>query len=133
MEEIKFSDVRNSKISEHPENQTQKYIDFHDWEKIDLRVGKILSVEDHPDANKLYLLEVDLGKFGKRKLVAGIKPYYKPKDLKGKLCIVFCNLEPAVIRGVKSEGMILAASNEDRSKVILISPKKEIDLGSKIS
>lgn len=108
-------------------------IKFSDWEKLDLRVGKILSVEGHPDADKLYLLEVDLGKLGKRRLVAGLKAYYKPKDLKGKLCIVFCNLEPAVIRGVKSEGMILAASNEDRSKVIIIQPaKKDAELGSKI-
>ena len=108
-------------------------IKFDDWKKLDLRVGKILSVEDHPNADKLYVLEVDLGSLGKKKLVAGLKQYYKPEDLKGKLCIVFCNIEPAVFRGVKSEGMVLAATSEDKSKVQLIAPGKDIELGSKIS
>jgi methionyl-tRNA synthetase len=107
-------------------------IKFDNWEKLDLRVGKILSVEPHPNADKLYLLEVDLGILGKRKLVAGLKNHYKEKDLKGKLCIVFANLEPATIRGIKSEGMILAAVNEDKSKVFIIKPEKDIELGSKI-
>ena len=107
-------------------------IKFDDWKKLDLRVGKILSVEDHPNADKLYVIEVDLGT-EKKKLVAGLKQHYKPKDLKGKLCIVFCNIEPAVLRGVKSEGMILAAVNEDKSKIVFIQPGKDIELGSKIS
>lgn len=106
-------------------------IKFEDWGKIDLRVAKILSVEDHPNADKLYVLEVDLGK-EKRKLVAGLKAHYKPKELIGKLCVVFANLEPAVLRGVKSEGMILAAVSEDKKSVKIIQPAKEIELGSKI-
>ena len=107
-------------------------IKFDEWKKLDLRVGKIISVEPHPNADKLYLLEVDLGSFGKRKLVAGLRQHYKEKDLKGKFCIVFTNLEPATIRGIKSEGMILAAVTDDRSKVFIIKPEKEIELGSKI-
>jgi len=107
-------------------------ISFDDWKKLDLRVGKILKVEEHPNADKLYVLEIDLGK-EKRKLVAGLKNNYKPKDLKGKQCVVFCNLEPAVIRGIKSEGMVLAAVNEDKSKVLILQPEDEIELGSKIS
>ncbi len=105
-------------------------IPYSEWEKIELRVGKILSVEDHPNADKLYLVEVDLGKLGKKKLVAGLKKAYTPKQLIGKLCVVFTNLVPAEIRGVKSEGMILAAVDE-KEKVVIISPKK-IELGSKI-
>jgi len=107
-------------------------VKFDEWQKTDLRVGKILSVEDHPNADKLYVLEVDLGKLGKKKLVAGLKQYYKPKDLKGKLCVVFTNIEPALLRGVKSEGMVLAAVSEDKSKVVLIQPAKDIELGSRI-
>jgi methionyl-tRNA synthetase len=107
-------------------------IKFDEWQKLDLRVGKILSVENHPNADKLYIIEVDIGT-EKRKLVAGLKQYYKPKELIGKLCIVFCNLEPAVLRGVKSEGMILAAVSEDKKEVKIIQPAKEIELGSKIS
>ena len=106
-------------------------IKFSDWQKLDLRVGKILDVKNHPNADKLNLIEVDLGK-EKRTLVAGIKQYYKPEELKGKLCIIFTNLEPADIRGVKSEGMILAAVNNDNSKVILLAPEKDIELGSKV-
>lgn len=108
-------------------------ISFKEWEKLDLRVGKILDVKDHPNANKLLLLDIDLGRFGIRTLVAGLKEHYKPKELKGKLCVVFLNLEPAIIRGIKSEGMILAAVTDDKRKVIIISPEKNIELGSKIS
>lgn len=106
-------------------------INFADWQKLDLRVGKILGVENHPNADKLYLIEVDLGS-EKRKLVAGLKAHYKPAELKGKLCVVFCNLEPAVIRGVKSEGMILAAVSSDEKSVKIIQPAKDIELGSRI-
>jgi len=106
-------------------------IPFSDWEKLDLRVAKILEVEDHPRADKLYLLQVDLGS-EKRQLVAGLKPYYSKEDLKGKLCIVFVNLESAVIRGEKSEGMLLAAQNLQENKVILIAPEREIEPGSKV-
>ena len=105
---------------------------YKEWQKLDLRVGKILSVEDHPDADKLYLLEVDVGESGKRKLVAGLKKFYKPKELKGKLCVVFLNLEPAVLRGVKSEGMLLAAGDEKEENVVLICPDDKIELGARI-
>ena len=106
-------------------------ISFSEWQKIDLRVAKILSVEQHPNADKLYLLEIDLGT-EKRKLVAGLKQHYTPAELKGKLCVVFCNLEPATIRGIKSEGMILAAVSEDEKTVRIIQPAKDIELGAKI-
>lgn len=105
-------------------------IPYSEWEKVELRVGKILSVEDHPNADKLYLVDVDLGKLGKRRLVAGLKKAYKPKQLIGKLCVVFTNLQPAEIRGIKSEGMILAAVDENE-KVEIIAPKK-VGPGSKI-
>lgn len=108
-------------------------ISFKEWEKLDLRVGKIVRVEDIAGADKLYQLEVDLGTFGKRVLVAGLKDYYKKDELKGKLIIVFINLEPRIMRGIKSEGMLLAAVSNDHKKIFLISPEKDIELGSKIS
>ncbi len=107
-------------------------IKFSDWQRLDLRVARIIDAKPHPNADKLYLLDVDLGN-EKRKLVAGLKDNYKPEELKGKLCVIFANLEPATIRGVKSEGMILAAVNEDKSKVFILEPEKEIELGSRIS
>ncbi len=107
-------------------------VSFKDWGKLDLRVGKILSVEDHPDAERLYVVEVDLGEMGRRKVVAGLKKHYTKKALTGKLCILFTNLEPAVIRGVKSEGMILAAGDEEGSKVFILKPEKDIEPGARI-
>jgi len=106
-------------------------VQFLEWEKLDLRVGKILKVEEHPDADKLYLIQVDLGT-EKRQLVAGLKPYYREEELEGKSCIVFTNLEPAVIRGEKSEGMLLAAESKKEDKVVLITVEKEISLGAKV-
>jgi len=106
-------------------------ITFSDWEKLDLRVGKILKVEDIEGADKLYKLEVDIGD-EKRTVCAGIKKYYKKEELQGKKCVLFVNLEPRVMRGIKSEGMILAAESDDKSKVILIEPEKDIEVGSRI-
>lgn len=127
---------RNMTISGAPKNIIgvikMSDINFNEWQKIDLRAGKILKAEDIEGADKLYKLEVDLGT-EKRTLVAGLKQYYKPKDLEGKRCVVFCNLEPRVMKGIKSEGMILAAVNADRNKVVLIAPEKDIELGSRIS
>ena len=107
-------------------------IKFSDWQKLDLRIGKILEVEDIEGADKLYKLEIDLGK-EKRTLVAGLKPYYKKEELMGKTCIVFTNLEPRKIRGIESQGMILAATDEDLSNVRLLQPDADIEVGSGVS
>ena len=111
---------------------TDTKVAFKRWRKLDLRIAKILDVKPHPNADKLYLLEIDLGK-EKRTLVAGLKQHYKPEQLKGKLCVVFTNLQPATIRGVKSEGMILASVNENKSKIVLLQPEQDIELGSRVS
>ncbi|MEK6878183.1 MAG: methionine--tRNA ligase subunit beta [Nanoarchaeota archaeon] len=105
-------------------------ITIQDFQKLDLRVGKILQVEDHPNANKLYILTVDLAEKEPRQIVAGLKPYYSKEHLINKKAIFIANLEPATIRGVESNGMILAAGNEE--KVLFITPEKDIDIGSKI-
>jgi methionyl-tRNA synthetase len=106
-------------------------IKFSDWQKLDLRTAKILEVDDIKGADKLYNILVDFGK-EKRTLVAGLKPYYKAEELKGKTCIIFTNLEPRKIRGIESQGMVMAAVNEDESKVKLLQPDEDIELGSKI-
>lgn len=108
-------------------------IDFSDWEKIDLRVGQIKKVEDIEGADKLYRLEVDLGKeLGKRTVCAGIKQHYKKDELKNKKIILFANLASRKLKGIESQGMLLAAVNKDESKVILLSPEKDIEVGSKV-
>ena len=104
-------------------------ISFEDWKKLDIRIGQIKEVKDHPDADKLLVLKVDIGN-EVRTLVAGIKQYYKKEELLGKKVVVFANLKPAVLRGIKSEGMILAAVKGD--KVVLLQPDKQIDNGALI-
>lgn len=104
-------------------------IEFSEWQKLDIRVGEIKKVEPHPNADKLSILKVDAG--GEEKtLVAGIKENYKEDELIGKKVVVFMNLKPAVLRGVKSEGMVLAAVKD--KKVSLLQPDQEIENGSKI-
>ncbi|MBS3078711.1 methionine--tRNA ligase subunit beta [Candidatus Pacearchaeota archaeon] len=107
-------------------------VTFSDWEKIDLRVGEILEIEDVPGADKLYKLKIDLGT-ETRILVAGLKQYYQKEELDGKRCIIFCNLEPKKLKGIESKGMLLAAVNDDHSEVKLIQPDGSIELGSRIS
>ena len=90
------------------------------FSKLDLRAAKILDVKDHPQADKLLILDVDLGDLGKRVLVAGMKPYYSHDEIKGKSIVIVSNLKPAKIRGIESKGMLLAASDNE-GKVVLLS------------
>jgi methionine--tRNA ligase beta chain len=106
-------------------------INFSDWEKMDLRVGKILKIEDIENADKLYKLTVDIGN-EKRIVCAGIKEHYSKDELKGKKIILFTNLTPRKLKGIVSEGMVLAAVSEDESEVILLSPEKNIEEGSRV-
>ena len=87
-------------------------ITLEDFEKLDLRVATIESVEDHPNADKLYILNLKLGQ-EKRTIVSGIKDYYKKEDLIGKQIIIVANLKPIKLRGVESKGMLLAAKDKN--------------------
>ena len=108
---------------------TEGIATFSDWGKIDLRVAEILEVEEIKGADKLFKLKIDLGT-ETRTLVAGIKQYYTKQELEGKRIIVFTNLEPKTLRGIESQGMLLAASNDDHSKVKLLQPDGAMPLGS---
>jgi len=103
-------------------------IEFKDWKELDIRIGEIKEAKDHPNADKLLILKVDVGK--EIQLVAGIKKNYSKKELIGKKIVVFTNLEPAVLRGVKSEGMLLAAVKDD--KVVILVPEEDIANGARI-
>ncbi|MDD5613452.1 MAG: methionine--tRNA ligase subunit beta [Candidatus Omnitrophica bacterium] len=105
-------------------------ISFEDFKKMDLRIATIKEAEDHPNADKLYLLKVSAGE-EERQIVAGIKPYYAKEDLIGRQVTVIFNLEPALIRGVESCGMVLAA--KDQSGITLLMPQRQIEDGSKVS
>lgn len=110
---------------------TDEIIDFNDWEKFDLRVGKILEIEDIEGADKLYKLVVDVGD-AKRTICAGIKEHYSKEELKDKRVVVFVNLAPRKLLGIESQGMILAACNKDESEIRLIQPDRNIEIGSKV-
>ncbi len=108
-----------------PEN----LVSFDDFQQLDLRIGHVTSVEDHPDADKLYVVKVDVG--GEtRQLVAGLKPFMAKDAIEGKRVVVVANLEPAKLRGVESQGMLLAA--EDDGEVSLLRPEKDLPAGSKV-
>lgn len=115
------------------EEQENTKISYDDFSKIDMRVGTILKVEDHPNADKLYVLKVDLGEENPRTICAGIKSFYKKEELEGMQAVFIANLQPRMLRGVESNGMILAASTKNHEKVILVSPKDRIEEGSKLS
>ena len=106
-------------------------INIQDFARLDLRVGKVLDVRDHPNAEKLYLLDVDLGPdLGRRQLVAGLKPYMPADALKNALVVVVVNLEPAMLRGERSDGMLLAAQEGDR--VVPLTVAAPLAPGSKV-
>jgi len=89
------------------------------FSKLDLRVAKIVDIKEIPEADKLYMLQIDLGPLGRRVIVAGIKPYYSKEELLGKSIVVVTNLKPAKIRGVESKGMLLAAEDSVESCSLL--------------
>ncbi|MCW8965699.1 MAG: methionine--tRNA ligase subunit beta [Candidatus Pacearchaeota archaeon] len=112
---------------------TEGIINFEDFAKVDLRVGEIVNVEDIEGADKLWKLRVDLNEDSKRTICAGIKSYYSADELIGKKVIVVSNLAPRKLRGIESQGMLLAASDSEKKNVVLISPSKDIENGAKVS
>ena len=102
-------------------------VTIDDFRKIELRVAQIKEVNDHPNADKLLVLVLDVGDKTKQ-VVAGIKSGYTRETLLGKYVVLVDNLEPALLRGVESQGMILAGSDE--SGITLVVPEKPLKLGS---
>ncbi|MDP2981468.1 MAG: hypothetical protein Q8N67_05335 [Candidatus Omnitrophota bacterium] len=102
-------------------------ITIEEFKKLNLRVAKIKEIIDHPNADRLYIVRVMIGE-EEREVVAGIKKGYTKEELLGKLVVVVENLEPAVIRGVESKGMILAA--QDGETLAVISPDRPVSPGA---
>ncbi|MFC1649441.1 methionine--tRNA ligase subunit beta [Patescibacteria group bacterium] len=102
-------------------------MDFEDFQKLDIRMAKITKVEEIEDADKLYKITLDVGELGKRTVAAGIKQWYSPEDLVGKLVPYLSNLEPKTLRGIESQGMILAA---DDNGAVLLHPTKDVKPGA---
>ncbi|MEK6767225.1 MAG: methionine--tRNA ligase subunit beta [Planctomycetota bacterium] len=104
-------------------------ISIQDFSEIDLRVAEIKAVEEHPNADKLLVLKIDTGD-GEKQLVAGIKNHYSAEELIGRKIIVVNNLAPVVLRGVESQGMLLAARDDD--KVVFLTTEKDVKPGSRV-
>ena len=101
-----------------------------DFQQIDLRVATVKSAEVHPNADRLLVLRIDVGG-EERQIVAGIRASYEPAALLGKQIVVVFNLEPAKLRGLESQGMLLAAREGDR--VVVLTPQAPVASGSKVS
>ena len=133
-EGILFNKIEGEKMknpkSEKTENNLDK-IDIKDFNKLEMRVARIKEVGDHPDASKLYILVLDLGK-GEHELqvVSGLKENYKKEELVNKRVIVLTNLKHAVIRGIESQGMLLAAVFKNR--ISLVQPDSDIEIGARV-
>ena len=127
-----FPRIESRKRAEEPQKAPEgakNQVDVETFRKLDLRVALIESAEPIPKADKLLKLQVDLGG-EKRQLVAGIAQQYEIAELIGKRIVVIANLEPATIRGVRSQGMLLAA--DDGEKLALITPDKKTDAGARV-
>ena len=104
-------------------------VSFDEFKRLDLRVGTVTSAEPHPNADKLVVMQVDLGD-EERQLVAGLRPQYEPEQLNGKHVVVVANLQPATLRGVESQGMLLAA--QSGGEVVVVSPERPVPAGAKV-
>ena len=100
-----------------------------DFKKLEFRVGEVLEVALHPNADKLYVLQVQVGDI-KKQIVAGIRPFYTPEELKGKKIAIVNNMDSVMLRGVESQGMLLAASNETGLTILTVD--KPIASGAQI-
>jgi methionyl-tRNA synthetase len=110
---------------------TPANINYDDFSKLDLRVATIVEARPHSNADKLLVLQIDVG--GEhRQICAGIRAYYPPEELVGKQIIVVANLEPRPLRGEISQGMLLAATDSATGNIVLLGPNQPVAAGSKV-
>jgi len=130
--EVPFKKIEDEKIREMEEVLMKRIegelIDINEFNRLDIRIGKILKAERIKGSKKLIRLEVDVGEV--RQIVAGISETYKPEELVGKLVPVLVNIKPAKILGVESRGMILAV--DVGGKAVLLHPDRDVPVGSKV-
>jgi len=106
-------------------------IEFEDFAKVDLRVGTVLEATPHPEADRLLVLKVDAGEDSPRQVVAGIAEFFRPEELVGRQVVVVFNLKPRKLRGMVSQGMVLAVKKE--GGLALLGPSSEVANGGKVS
>lgn len=105
-------------------------ISYDEFTKLDIRVATVVSVDPIDGADRLYKLVLDAGELGDRTVAAGIKQWYSPEELVGRQVIYLANLEPKILKGVESQGMILAA--DDGEAGVLLQSSKEVANGSAV-
>lgn len=125
-----FKKINGVKEEETVEIEPKEEITIDDFDKMELRVAKVVKAEKHPKADRLLVLQLQVGK-ETRQVVSGIADHYKPEDLVGKSIILVANLKPVKLRGIESRGMILAASTD--KKLVLATVDGEIPAGTLIS
>jgi methionyl-tRNA synthetase len=107
----------------------ENMVTFNEFKKLEIKIAKIKEVNNHPNADKLYVMKIDAGS-GEKTIVAGIKNNYPPGQLVNRQIVVVDNLEPVTIRGVESQAMLLAASDEKGISILV--PDREVQTGSLI-
>jgi methionyl-tRNA synthetase len=127
--QTKLTKKEGKKMQKSQESEDSQ-VDIKDFQRFDIRIARVESVEPHPDADKLFVIHLDVGELGKRQVVAGLRPYYAPESLKDRLVAFIANLKPAKLRGVESQGMILAGDAGET--VAILGPEKELPPGAKI-
>ncbi|WP_147821050.1 methionine--tRNA ligase [Salidesulfovibrio onnuriiensis] len=130
-ETAKKEAAKSAKGAKSEKKAEAAFIEFEDFQKLDLRVGTVVSVEPHPDADRLLLVKVDLGEDEPRQVVAGLAEFFKPEDLEGRQVTVVANLKPRKLRKQVSQGMILAVKTEEGME--LLTSTGAVPNGSKAS
>jgi len=124
-----------NETQDEAQNEGKATITYDDFCKLDMRVATIVEVAEHPNADRLTVLKVDLGD-ETRQIIAGIKAYYAPESLLGKQIVVVTNLAPRKMRGMESNGMLLAASateGDELRDVVVLTTDKQVPPGSTVS
>jgi methionyl-tRNA synthetase len=103
-----------------------------EFQKADLRVGKVIAAERVEGSEKLLKLQIDIAEPAPRQILSGIAKWYAPEDLVGKMVVIIANLDPRMMMGMESQGMLLAAHGEDGAAVV-VSPTGDVPPGAKIS
>ena len=107
-------------------------IQYDDFAKLELRVATVIDCKPHSNADKLLVLQIDLGT-EKRQICAGLRQHYQPEQLIGRQIVVVANLAPRTMRGEVSQGMLLAATDPATGKVIFVTPSEVVSAGGKVS
>lgn len=122
--------------------EAKPQIAFDEFAKVDLRVARVVAAEPHPNADKLLKLQLDDGSGVPRQICAGIRAYYTPEEMVGKLIVIVANLAPRTIRGEESRGMLLAGSDVPKEaatdpaverRVVILQPAGDLPPGSIVS